>query len=192
MKFQWEVRIAGLGGRPSQDCAAVIEIPQGLRLALADGVGGQSGGREAAQRAVEEWLASPHPPELALAETDSLLSRLPDCGLTTSIYLQLADDNVQGASLGDSRAWLLTSPGQALELTAWQRPKPYAGSGQAVPIRFSHDLPTTGCILVCSDGLWRPVGESRLLDIAARGGGDELLNAVSPPTDDISLILVRW
>ncbi len=108
-----------------------------LRIALADGVGGQAGGREAALRTVEEWLTSDYAPEIQMAETDSLLSRVPNGGTTTAIYLQLSATEVVGASVGDSQAWFQEDNGRWRELTEYQRTKPFLGSGEAIPIPFS-------------------------------------------------------
>lgn len=198
MKFQYQWHNVGMNGRPSQDSLAVLEERNGhLRLALADGVGGQSGGREAAQKAVELWMSSEYPPELAMAETDSWLSRLRASGQTTAIYLHLSEDNCIGASVGDSQVWFQEANQGWSQLTEQQRPRPFVGSGAAIPTRFSRVLRSTGRILVCSDGLWRQVARETMLHLAHINAVDQLLLACQMPSsqscaDDVSFVVVHW
>lgn len=187
-----------MDGRDSQDRAGVHEEPDGsLRIALADGVGGQSGGLQAAQLAVDEWLKSPYAPELALAETDSLLSRHPCGGLTTAIYLRLSAEELVGASVGDSKGWFQEANGRWTELTEHQRLRPFLGSGEAIPTRFSRVTRPAGRFIVCSDGLWRQTALDRIYDLATQEQADELLLAPRLPlsktySDDVSFVLVAW
>lgn len=187
-----------MDGRPSQDCAALREEEDGsLRIVLADGVGGQGGGREAAQRAVDDWLHSEYDPAIQMAETDSLLSRVPAGGLTTAIYLRLNSEEVTGASVGDSQAWFQEANGRWKELTEHQRLRPFLGSGEAIPMPFSRVTPPRGRLLVCSDGLWRQASRENMLELAARQDVEELLLSPRMPIsktygDDVSFVLVCW
>lgn len=198
MGFRYQLRVLGMDGRPSQDCAAVRQEPEGcLRIALADGVGGQAGGREAAQRAVDDWLDSNYDPAIQMAETDSLLSRLPEAGLTTSIYLRLTAKELTGASVGDSQVWFQEGHGRWRELTEQQRLRPFLGSGEAIPIPFSLAPLRQGRLLICSDGLWRQASQDRMLELAAQEAVEELLllpRMVLSKTyaDDVSFVLVGW
>jgi serine/threonine protein phosphatase PrpC len=187
-----------MDGRDSQDRAAVREEADGsLRIVLADGVGGQSGGLQAAQKAVDEWLQSGYAPELALAETDSLLSRHPSGGLTTAIYLRLSAEELIGASVGDSKCWFQEANARWTELTEHQRLRPFLGSGEAIPIPFSRVTRPSGRLILCSDGLWRQTALDRIFELAAREDADELLLAPRLPvsksySDDVSFVLVGW
>lgn len=198
MRFHHQMRVLGMNGRPSQDCAAVREEAEGsLLIVLADGIGGQSGGREAAQRAVDEWLTCEYEPAIQMAETDSLLSRMPDAGLTTAIYLRLSAEEVTGASVGDSQVWFQEANGRWRELTEQQRLRPFLGSGDAIPKAFSRVTPAQGRLLVCSDGLWRQASRERMLELAAQENVDELLLSSRLPmsktyADDVSFVLVCW
>ncbi len=203
MKFHHQMRVLGMDGRPSQDCAGVQEADDGsLRVVLADGVGGQAGGREAARRAVEDWLTSEYDPPIQMAETDSLLSRVPAGGLTTAIYLRVNAEAVSGASVGDSQAWLQEANGSWTELTDLQRLRPFLGSGEAIPMPFSRVTPAQGRLLVCSDGLWRFVERQRMLELATKENAEEMLLAAALPNadspvlkahfDDLSFVLVCW
>ena len=170
--------------------------PEGcLRIALADGVGGQAGGREAAQRAVDDWLDSNYDPAIQMAETDSLLSRLPEAGLTTSIYLRLTAKELTGASVGDSQVWFQEGHGRWRELTEQQRLRPFLGSGEAIPIPFSLVPLRQGRLLICSDEL--PERPTRACDPETPGAIDQLLllpRMVLSKTyaDDVSFVLVGW
>ena len=196
-EFHYEMRMAAATGRDCQDYAEVERLSDGsLRLALADGVSGMSGGLEAATQAVQSWTkAKSLAPELALAEADSLLSRASHGGQTTAIYLELTPDSLQGASLGDSCVWFLEANGTWTELTEYQRRKPYLGSGEAVPIAFFRVPRESGRVLICSDGLWRfmdlaDIWANAFLDPLAKAA-DALLNK-PPYMDDVSLVLVAW
>jgi len=173
-----------------------------LRIALADGVSGSSGGIEAATQAVQSWIRQKSlAPELALAEEDSLLSRAPHGGQTTAIYLELKPDALRGASVGDSCVWFLEANGSWKELTESQRQKPYLGSGAAVPIPFSRIPRANGFLLIASDGLWRYAGVSQILEAVREQGlaaaAEILATASQSPIsheylDDLSFVLVSW
>jgi len=203
MEFHYDLRIVAATGRACQDYAEVERLADGgLRIGLADGVSGMSGGIEAATQAVQSWIQQKSlAPELALAEADSLLSRAPHGGQTTSIFLELTADGLRGASVGDSRVWWLEANGTWKELTEHQRPRPYLGSGAAVPIAFSRIPRETGRLLICSDGLWRYAGISQILETVREqelAAAAELLVAApqSPISqdylDDVSFVLVGW
>ena len=198
MKLRHQMRVLGMEGRVSQDCAEVRELEDGrLRVALADGVGGQAGGREAALQATELWMNSDYAPEIQMAEADSLLSRVPNGGTTTAIYLQISATEVVGASVGDSQVWFQEASGHWRELTEYQRIRPFLGSGEAIPIPFSRVMEFQGRLLVCSDGLWRQPSREKMLRLAAQDDAEELLLSPRMPifksyADDVSFVLVTW
>lgn len=132
-----------------------------------------------------------------MAETDSSLTRMPEGGLTTAIYLRLSVEEVSGASVGDSQVWFQEANGRWRELTEQQRLRPFLGSGEAIPMPFSRVTPLQGRLLVCSDGLWRQASRDKMLEIAAREDADELLLSPRMPVsktyaDNVSFVLVSW
>jgi serine/threonine protein phosphatase PrpC len=146
----------------NQDCAAFFEFPTGLWLIIADGAGGLSGGKQAAElliQIVTETLASEteiFSEQLAaiLKEADNRLFVHPRAGETTAVLINLHNNRINGASVGDSGAFLLqTQPEmEIIELTAQQQRKPLLGSGIAQPISFGN-IPFTGTLLLATDGL---------------------------------------
>ena len=118
-------------------------------------------------------------------------------GLTTAIYLQIDSDQIVGASVGDSQVWFQEANGSWKELTAYQRLRPFLGSGEAIPMPFSRVPRSEGRLLVCSDGLWRDAGRERMLELAGDDNVEGLLLCPRLPisktySDDVSFVLVRW
>jgi len=81
-----------------------------------------------------------------LRQTDQRISD----GESTCIVVARSDNGLVGASVGDSRAWLLGSSG-LMDLTRDQQRKPLLGSGETRPVGFRHP-PTNDLLLVCTDG----------------------------------------
>jgi serine/threonine protein phosphatase PrpC len=158
----------------------------GQLFALCDGAGGVSGAAEAAELVTEELVrAAPPPRERARTHLVDLLQHIDKsptlaatAGLTTALVVLVADGVVQGASIGDSEAWLVSET-DALALTAEQNRRPLAGSGRCAAVAFG-PLPMRGTLVLGSDGLF---------DYCARGA---LLNiARSPDLDAIPELLLR-
>lgn len=185
-----------------QDHAEVVSFP-GLTLAVvADGVGGMSEGRLAAQRIAElvraRWGSEISSDRIAtwLAEADAEIQREANAGLTTAVVVAVTSMEIMGASVGDSEAWLLDKNVDVL--TAHQRRKPLIGSGSAVPIPFSRTR-VPGWLLVGSDGLFKYTSETGIRAAFDRGDpgrtADALLQAVRLPSgalhDDVAAIVVR-
>jgi protein phosphatase len=115
--------------RENQDAFRLVPVPEvGLGLVLADGMGGHSGGGEAAVAAVAaaaERLAAPDAGEVRLREAVSLANaavagvrlRLGGNPGTTMIAAEIRDGRLLLAHAGDSRAYLLRG-GAAIQLTA--------------------------------------------------------------------------
>jgi PPM family protein phosphatase len=106
--------------RPSgQDRARLLEVDNGLVIALADGAGGTANGAIAAQAIVDsvagagarDWIA-------LLTELDADGARLGH-GESTAIVLAVTRDGIRGASVGDSEAWLVRRD-DIVELTEHQ------------------------------------------------------------------------
>lgn len=165
--------IVEAAGARSQDRGEVIELSWGLVIVVADGVGGISGGAEAAEtavRIVREAAASlsgaPEPAGWAglLARMDRQISADPVAGETTAVVAAVTSDGLAGASVGDSGAWVI-SAGACLDLTRGQHGKPFLGSGAARPVHFAAGR-LDGTLLVASDGLLKYAGRDQIIQAA--------------------------
>lgn len=200
-------------GHGNEDAVLVRRHPHAAEVlvcALADGQGGQSGGRSAAHVGVADsvgaagavpagelfdaasWYAIVGSADAAVDEAD-------DAGFTTLVALCVDGKRVQGASCGDSAAVLLQG-GQAAWLTEDQRKNPPIGSGEAIPVAFHADLNGLWKLLLISDGVWRYVGYESIAKIAAERDGDALIATLRQAAldgnggklgDDFSVILVQ-
>lgn len=86
-----------------QDRAAHRSVAGGDVVVLADGAGGMSGGREAAERIVQhEYRSLRDPADCvgALQQLDRELSADRACGESTAALVVIRDDYVFGASVG--------------------------------------------------------------------------------------------
>jgi serine/threonine protein phosphatase PrpC len=169
-------------------------------VVLADGAGGTSGGRVAADavtRGCFRQCSSAGEAVSALRELDLRLSADADYGETTAVVARIRDGVVLGASIGDSRAWIIAA-NDVIDLTARQARKPLLGSGAAVVVGFG-PVELKGRLLVASDGLFKYVTRTRIVGIAAvqsiERAAHELVAAARLPTgglqDDLSLALVE-
>jgi serine/threonine protein phosphatase PrpC len=82
-------------------------------------------------------------------------------GQSTCVVVARSSKGIVGASVGDSKAWLLEND-NINDLTRDQVRKPLLGSGEAKPVAFSHP-PSQGLLLVCSDGFCNHVRREKLL-----------------------------
>jgi len=183
-----------------QDRALRIAHAECDIIVLADGAGGMTGGREAAERVLRhDFRAATGPTECA-AELSRLDQQIHDddaCGETTSVVVIVREEKVFGASIGDSGAWALTSDA-IVDLTQHQRRKPLLGSGAAEATAFG-PFSFNDRILVASDGLLkyaprdllRRIGLGSDLELAA----DALVAAARLPggtlQDDVALVLLE-
>lgn len=101
-----------------------------------------AGGEVAAQGFVDRMAAlvqEAGEPAALLAGFRSIDSKLEgsvEAGETTGLLLVLGAEEIWGASVGDSQAWLVTETGLE-DLTEHQERKPLVGSGRAAPTVFS-------------------------------------------------------
>jgi len=191
-------------GNPElQDCAAVVRLDSALLAVVADGAGGRSNAREAAEavaRTIREGVN-----ESALTATSDccrLLLRADDEALktggeSTGVFVLLTESAVMGASVGDSEAWIIGEQ-EINVLTRGQRRKPCLGTGGAYPVSFSFPA-LTGTLLVASDGLFKYTSSEAIANAVRRAdldlAAENLLGLVRYPSgelpDDVSIILVR-
>lgn len=165
---------------------------------LADGVGGISGGRRAAELVVDLARVVTTPAEAAqeLSRLDSVLANDTFAGESTAVLVIIRAGQLFGASVGDSGAWLIGQ--DVVELTASQRRKPLMGSGEAAPVPFG-PLTFAARLLVASDGLLKYAPRRKMLELAVLGSidraADALADAARLPAgglqDDLSLVLLE-
>jgi len=193
---QWLVDSVEEPASADQDRVILAVRPGHLILALADGAGGTSGGREAAESVAAEARAlRTESPTALLGRLDLHLAQTSG-GQSTAVVVHLSPDGaLHGASVGDSEAWVSASETWS-ELTDGQVRKPLLGSGRAVPEPFDH-APTSR-LLVCSDGLSKYVKWDEALALLESEGADfpwGLVNAARLPSgrlqDDLSLLYAR-
>jgi len=193
-----EVAIRIEAGSAGQDRAAAFPFAGGHLLVVADGAGGIAGGAEAAQEVVDALRAldptREHDWVQVLMKLDAHLSATAGMGETTAVVAFLTDEQIVGASVGDSGGWMLT--GIWLNLLEDQRRKPLLGTGAAVPIAFG-PFPIGERVLLGSDGLFKYVDAERIgrlaSDSSLESAVSELVHAARLPSgglqDDIAVVI---
>lgn len=144
-------------GENAQDRVRVLRFDDRVVLAIADGAGGRSGGAEAADLAIEiisRFASNLHSEDAcstALLRAHSMILKDDKAGETTAVVAVAKGQQVFGASIGDSGAWMI-SEDTIDELSAQQNRRPFLGSGTAIPVGFSRPF-LNGTLLVATDGL---------------------------------------
>ena len=160
---------------------------KGLLAAVADGIGGHLGGREAAEYTVRGLLSDyyatpdtwsvPHALDKVVGALNRWLvaeaSRQAElAGMATTLTaLVLRGRRYVCAHVGDSRLYLLRG-GICSRLTSdhvWEHPELSNVLSRAVGLDrhlqldfFDGDLQAGDCFVLCSDGVWVPLGTTRL------------------------------
>lgn len=180
------------------DRAGHFQTVDGDVLVVADGAGGIGDGAHAAASVIAAVAA-----DLALADAlacAALLNRVDATlrrGETTAVLVAVAGDEIRGASVGDSSAWLVDAHGLR-DLCENQHRKPLIGSGRAVPVPFSARLgPAT--LLLASDGLFNYAARARITELAATAALEGLASRLADLArlrsgafpDDISVLVAR-
>ena len=185
-------------GTTGQDRVAAFSFAGGHLLVVADGAGGVSGGAEAAQFVIDAMRAldptREHDWVQVLGRLDTQLSSRAGPGETTVVVVFLTDEEIVGASVGDSGGWMLA--GIWLNLLEDQRRKPLLGTGAAVPIGFG-PFPMGERVLLGSDGLFKYVDAERIGRLASNSSlesaASELVKAARLPSgrlqDDIAVVI---
>lgn len=151
-----------------EDRAAHFTTEVGGVVVVADGAGGTGRGALAAEAVVAAVagnleLRSGDAWALVLARVDQALGG----GETTTVVAAIVGDEIFGASVGDSGAWLIDMNGYH-ELTQGQRRKPLLGSGRATPIPFMARL-GAATLLLATDGLLNYAPASGIAELAVIG-----------------------
>jgi serine/threonine protein phosphatase PrpC len=136
------------------DRVFVSHLEDRVVIAVADGAGGTGSGGAAAEAVVRaardqaahcsteaDWVR-------LLTQLDHQISP----GETTAVVVDITADRITGASVGDSRAWIVHD-GNVADLTARQIRKPLLASGNAQVAGFTTET-LQGVLLVATDGLF--------------------------------------
>ena len=146
-----------------EDRVKVVELDGGVVIAVADGAGGTGAGGQAADTVIREVTAAASLERDAESWCDVL--RQTDCrvgdGQSTCFVVAWSVKGLVGASVGDSKAWLLEDD-ELKDLTISQVRKPLLGTGEARPAGFSRPS-TRGLLLVATDGFCNYVRREALL-----------------------------
>ncbi len=182
-----------------EDRVAVFPREDRTVIVVADGAGGVGYGDLAAETVIRE-VGNDHL-DITTAEAWETELRQIDLrigvGESTAVIADLRSDAIVGASVGDSRAWIV-SDGEIVDLTVNQIRKPLLGSGDARPTRFSHG-PLNGTLIVATDGFCNYVKRDRLTSMVAQADFFEIprrcVELVRLPSgdlwDDIGIVACR-
>lgn len=146
-----------------QDRVKVLDLDDGVVIVVADGAGGTGGGEQAAETVIREVTASASLEHAATAWCN-ILRQTDHCigvGESTCVVVAWSLKGISGASVGDSKAWLLEKE-ELHDLTRTQVRKPLLGSGEARPVGFEYP-PSRGLLLVSTDGFCNYVRRETLL-----------------------------
>jgi PPM family protein phosphatase len=190
----WRVAGAVVGERNTASCqdrAAFVSIEGGLVVALADGAGGRAGGSlaadsviEAVVAAVSAGLAEPWRADTwveLVRRADAQIAAARHGGESTAVVLALGEQIV-GASVGDSAAWLV-EPSGVDEVTRAQQRRPMIGSGAAPVLPIVGDV-GSGTVLVASGGFAKYAPRDKVAGLAM---DDDLPGAVKKLIDLVRL-----
>jgi PPM family protein phosphatase len=161
------ILLTAAGNPENQDRGLVINDGPRVVLCVADGAGGRSGGTEAATMAVEvirqnaNLLINAESCAEALRKLDAAIYKDANAGETTCVVAVATLEEIFGASVGDSGAWLIPATGNHIDLTQGQHRKPFIGSGSAWPDSFLRSR-EAGCLLLATDGLLKYTSPERI------------------------------
>jgi protein phosphatase len=169
---------------------------KGILAAVADGVFGSGGGREAAEYLVRSLLADYYAtPEtwavpmaldkvIGAANRWLLAHRGESAGMATTLSaLVLRGTRFHLAHVGDTRIYR-SSAGHWQQLTqdhVWDRPdmqhvlRRAVGLDQHLAVDYADgELVPGDAFVICSDGVWEPLGSNRMLEILERYADPQL------------------
>ncbi len=203
----------GGGHSDNEDAYAVQKHPGGdcWVCALADGQGGQRGGKSAARLACDETiakalltpvvdLASPGIWIDILRRADSAVEANPGAGYTTLIGFVLFAQAMCGASNGDGVVAAVQRDCRWDELTSLQEKNPPVGSGSAAVVPFETGLTAPWTVAAMTDGVWKYVGWDRIAAALKETRGEAIVNRLlaqarlprsSTLQDDFTIVVFR-
>lgn len=177
----------------------MIQYEERTIIVVADGAGGVGNGDLAAETVIRE--ATNDHLNITTGEAWEAELRQIDCrigaGESTAVVADLRGDSIIGASVGDSRAWIICE-GELVDLTVNQVRKPLLGSRSARPTRFFHG-PLNGTLIVATDGFCNYVKHDQLTSMIAEADLFEIprrcVELVRLPSgdlwDDIGIVVCR-
>jgi serine/threonine protein phosphatase PrpC len=196
------VRPAGAVG---QDRVRGAAWASGHLFVVCDGAGGTTGGAAAADIVAEHLMRIRPPPSVsiraflseALEDIDRSSVLLASGGMTTAVVAFVGNGTVEGASVGDSEAWLVSESNDVV-LTEAQRRKPLVGSGRCATVGFG-PVAMRGTLVLGTDGLFKYCPREKLLHFARSADLQEipelLLRATQLPSgrlqDDFAVLVCR-
>jgi len=169
------------GCNENQDAFVVQPHPKQANLllvAIADGQGGQPGGKQAAQQACQlivDYAAKCQPMTLQwtrkwkqlLVKTDKAIRANNEAGFTTLIAFAVKKRRFNGAASGDSALMAVTASDVKI-LTKGQMKNPPVGSGKAQAFGFDFKLKAPWTLLAMTDGVWKFAGWDHIWENALR------------------------
>lgn len=164
---------------------AWLESETCVVLAVADGVGGMSGGAAAAQLAIELVLEHAQRADVfntaawvaCLCDIDVQVTARSNAGETTLLALATDGIRICGAACGDSQAWLFSLPA-VHELFDGKQARERIGSGCAMPRPFQETF-VGSYVLAATDGLWNYTNRKAIAAVLAEKQPDEACEALA-------------
>ena len=196
--------VTAAGNSENQDRGIILRDGPRLVFCVADGAGGLSGGLEAAILATEFVRQHAAAAESAdacleiLRQLDAAIAKDVGGGETTCAIAVVQQEEVFGASVGDSGIWFIPEEGIQVDLTRGQQRKPFIGTGSAWPAPFRHPM-QRGLLLLATDGLLKYAAAERIAEtcrqIPIEAAAHRLVELVRYPSgalpDDVTLILTK-
>ncbi|MFI5094766.1 MAG: PP2C family protein-serine/threonine phosphatase [Candidatus Acidiferrales bacterium] len=148
-------------GRTQNEDAFIVRTGARPFAALADGAGNAERAAKRVLALFEKLLNEATLDQVSEAATWAKWVKLLDSSLlggaqSTFVAVTLAGNEVVGASVGDSRAYLINREGQCRIVTEGAS-KQRLGSGAAKPFPIRLTLGTGEILLLLSDGAWTPL-----------------------------------
>jgi serine/threonine protein phosphatase PrpC len=200
MATSWETAQAVESYRSHcEDRATVFREEGRVVIVVADGAGGIGHGEAAAESIVRlarddfPRCRNKHAWTEALARWDYSITP----GEATAVVVDIDDERICGASVGDSRAWQVAD-GETSDLTKHQVRKPLLGSGVARPVGFDAE-PLRGLLIVATDGFFNYAKHDAAIAAIAREEfyalPRKLVELVRLPSgafaDDVAMVVCR-
>jgi serine/threonine protein phosphatase PrpC len=190
------------GNPENQDRGLVVHDGSRTVLCIADGAGGRSGGTEAAAlviRLIRQSVTRITDVESCLEtlrQLDAFVAQDSLAGETTFVLAVVTSEEVFGASVGDSGAWLIPATGDIINLTRGQQRKPFIGCGSTNPMAFRHPN-IKGSLLLATDGLLKYTSAEKITAVCREHpteiAAQRLIELVRYPSgafpDDVTVIL---
>ena len=180
--------------------AAWILRGERIVVMLAEGAGSKTDAAFAAEFAIkcaaemvgqEKHPLSPGQWLNIVSEIDVPLSLEP-AGETTFVVADVGPKRISGASVGDSKVFIVDT--QMRDLTSNQQRKPLLGSGQAVTNAYEEDW-SSGELLLCNAGLHKYAARDKLVTNATNMDARALIELARLPNgalfDDAVCVLLR-